>query len=49
MKSYLIAGVLYGLAGLLVFLAIHHFWSRPIWFILPAGMLIVGLGGLAVG
>ena len=49
MRSYLIAGVLSGLAGLLVFLIIHHFWIRPIWFILPAGMLIAGLGGLAVG
>lgn len=45
----LIAGVLAGIAGLLVFLTIHHFWIRPIWFILPAGVVIAVLGGLVVG
>ncbi|HJW91925.1 MAG TPA: hypothetical protein VJ436_14925, partial [Anaerolineales bacterium] len=45
----LLAGLLSGLAGLLVFLTIHHFWIRPIWFILPPGLFIAGLGGLAVG
>ncbi len=49
MHSSLIAGVLAGVAGLLVFLTIHHFWIRPIWFIAPPGLLIAGLGGLAVG
>ncbi len=49
MNSALIAGVLAGVAGLLVFLTIHHFWIKPIWFILPPGALIAGLGGLAVG
>jgi hypothetical protein len=49
LKAALIAGLLAGIAGLLVFLTIHHFWIRPIWFILPAGLVIAGLGGLAVG
>ena len=49
MSPYLIAGVLSGMAGLLVFLVIHHFWISPIWFIAPIGMVIAGLGGLAVG
>ncbi len=49
MKSYLIAGMISGAAGLLVFLAIHHVWIRPIWGILPIGSLLAGLGGLAVG
>jgi hypothetical protein len=45
----LIAGVLSGVVGLLVFLTIHHFWIRPIWFILPAGLPVACLGGLAAG
>lgn len=45
----LIAGVASGAAGLLVFLIIHHFWIKPIWFILPVGLVIAALGGLAVG
>jgi len=45
----LIAGALAGVVGLLVFLVIHHFWIMPIWFILPLGLPIAGLGGLAVG
>ena len=49
MTSYLTAGVLAGMAGLLTFLLIHHFWIRPISFILPAGLPIAALGGLAVG
>ena len=49
MSSALIAGVFSGLAGLLAFLVIHHFWIRPIWFILPVGLLIAAGGGLAVG
>ena len=49
MSSYLIAGVCAGVAGLLTFLIIHHFWIRPIWFVLPVGLVIAGLGGLAVG
>lgn len=48
-RACLIAGTLSGLAGLLVFLFIHHIWIRSIWFILPAGLLIASLGGLAVG
>jgi len=43
------AGVLSGIAGLLVFLVIHHFWIRPIWFILPVGLLMAAAGGIAVG
>ncbi len=49
MNTALIAGLLSGIAGLLVFLTIHHFWIRPIWFILPPGLVIAALGGLAVG
>ena len=49
MSSALIAGVFSGLAGLLAFLVIHHFWIRPIWFILPIGLLMAAGGGLAVG
>src|SRR3990172_11437117 len=49
MMPFLVAGVLAGIAGLLTFLIIHHFWIRPIWFILPAGLLMAALGGLAVG
>ena len=49
MTTFLIAGLISGLAGLLVFLTIHHFWIRPIWFILPPGLVIAALGGLAVG
>lgn len=45
----LIASVLSGIAGLLVFLVIHHFWITPIWFILPLGLVIASLGGLATG
>lgn len=49
MNSALMAGLLSGVAGLLVFLTIHHFWIKPIWFILPPGLFIAALGGLAVG
>jgi uncharacterized membrane protein len=49
MSSALIAGVFSGLAGLLAFLVIHHFWIRPIWFILPIGLLFAAVGGMAVG
>lgn len=45
----LFAGMAAGVAGLLVFLIIHHFWIRPIWFILPPGLVIALLGGLAAG
>ena len=49
MNAFLMAGTLAAVAGLLVFLTLHHFWIQPIWFILPPGLLIAGLGGLAVG
>ncbi len=49
MNRVLIAGLLSGGAGLLVFLTIHHFWIKPIWFIAPPGLVIAALGGLAVG
>ena len=48
-RAALIAGVLSGIAGLLVFLALHALWIVPIWFILPVGLLVAGGGGLAVG
>jgi len=49
MRAALTAGAFSGIAGLLVFLVIHYFWIRPIWFILPIGVLIAAGGGLAVG
>ena len=49
MKASLLAGAFSGIVGLIVFLVIHHFWIMPIWFILPFGLLIAGLGGVAVG
>ena len=49
LDATLIAGVLSGLAGLLVFLVLHHLWIRPIWFILPMGLFLASAGGLAVG
>ncbi|MGH2619348.1 MAG: hypothetical protein ACRDHG_02090, partial [Anaerolineales bacterium] len=49
MSPALTAGVISGVAGLLVFLWIHHFLIRPIWFILPMGLPIAAGGGLAVG
>lgn len=49
MNNALVAGLLSGIAGLLAFLTIHHFWIKPIWFILSPGLLIAGLGGLAIG
>ena len=49
LTPHLVAGVLAGIVGLLVFLVIHHFWITPIWFILPMGLVIAALGGLAVG
>jgi hypothetical protein len=49
LSVHLIAGVLAGIVGLLVFLVIHHLWINPIWFILPFGLVIAALGGLAVG
>lgn len=48
-RASLIAGALAGIAGLLTFLVIHHLWILPIWFILPLGSLVAGLGGLAAG
>jgi len=48
-ESALAAGAISGVVGLLVFLIIHHFWIRPIWFIAPIGLIIAALGGLAVG
>lgn len=49
MMPFLVAGVCAGVAGLLTFLIIHHFWIQPIWYITPIGLLIAALGGLAVG
>lgn len=49
MRASLLAGALSGIAGLVVFLVIHHFWIMPIWFILPFGLMIACLGGVEVG
>jgi hypothetical protein len=48
-KACLIAGMFAGAAGLLVFLVIHHLWIKPIWFILPVGLVVAIPGGLAIG
>ncbi len=48
-RPALLAGALAGVAGLVVFLVVHHVWILPIWFILPPGLVIASLGGLAVG
>ena len=48
-SAALIAGVVAGLAGLLVFLVLHALWIVPIWFILPVGMVVAAGGGLAIG
>ena len=48
-KASMMAGALAGIAGLLVFLVIHHIWIKPIWFILPVGLVIAAAGGLAAG
>ncbi|MCC7359839.1 MAG: hypothetical protein IT317_10200 [Anaerolineales bacterium] len=44
-----LTGPLAGIAGLLVFLTLHQLWIRPIWFILPLGLVVAVGGGLAVG
>lgn len=49
MNAALMAGLLSGIVGLMIFLTIHHFWIKPIWFILPPGLAIAALGGLIVG
>lgn len=48
-KASLFSGVLSGIVGLMAFLVIHHFWTKPIGFILPMGLVIATLGGLVVG
>lgn len=45
----LVAGILSGIVGLITFLVIHAFWILPIWFILPLGVVIASVGGLAMG
>ncbi len=49
LPPFVLAGVCAGLAGLLTFLLIHHFWIQPIWFIAPVGVVIAGAGGVVVG
>ena len=49
MSVQLIAGVTAGIVGFLVFLVLHQLWIAPIWFILPIGLVIAAIGGLAVG
>jgi hypothetical protein len=39
-RAALIAGVLAGVAGVLVFLVEHALWILPIWFMLPFGLVI---------
>ncbi len=47
--SSLAAGVSASVVGLLVFLVVHQLWIKPIWFIMPAGLPVAVIGGLAVG
>jgi hypothetical protein len=47
MNANLIAGVTAGMAGLFVFLILHHLWIVPIWFILPFGVVVAAVGGAA--
>lgn len=49
MNPYTISGAIAGIAGLFTFLIIHHFTIQPIWEILPLGLPIALIGGLAVG
>jgi hypothetical protein len=49
MNAHLVAGVAAGIAGLFVFLVLHHLWIAPIWFILPFGAVAAAIGGAAVG
>lgn len=49
LHTTLLPAVAAGVGGLLLFLLMHHLWIRPIWFILPMGLVIAVLGGLAVG
>jgi hypothetical protein len=45
----LIAGAVAGVAGVLVFLALHALWIVPIWFVLPTGLAFALGGGTAMG
>lgn len=49
LRVHLSTGVLSGISGLLVFLVFHQLWIAPIWFILPIGLIIAAMGGMAVG
>jgi hypothetical protein len=44
----LLPGAAAGVAGLTVFLVLHHLWIVPIWFVLPVGLPIAVAGGIAV-
>lgn len=43
------AGAIAGIAGLAVFLLLHHVWIVPIWFVAPAGAVFAASGGATVG
>jgi hypothetical protein len=49
LSAALFSGFIAGLSGLAVFLVVHALWILPIWFILPMGIPIAGIGGVAVG
>lgn len=44
-----LSGVVAGLVGFIVFLILHALWILPIWFIVPMGLVIAGVGGATVG
>lgn len=43
------SGAIAGVAGLAVFLVLHHAWIAPIWFVTPVGAVLAAGGGAAVG
>lgn len=43
------AGAIAGIAGLAVFLVLHHAWIAPIWFVAPVGVVVAAGAGAALG
>ena len=43
------AGAAAGLAGLAVFLTLHAWWILPIWSVVPLGVAVATVGGVATG
>lgn len=45
----LLPGVAAGVTALVVFLLLHAVWIVPIWSVVPLGLVIAGVAGVAVG